>query len=407
MKLTMPAVACLLLLMESPLAACLWDFDTIKMETQRFPGTLELITGKFLRHSKPFYEWRIEDRQKRIAEAAENDESVAALYDDLSVAQEKTGQTEAAIETMLKKEELWPGQYTTQANLGTFYIHSGQLEKGLEHIERAIEINPDAHFGREVYQKLLVEYVLSKQVDGETRLPLEEVLYSGGPDSLDPYGFAEFVLNAREIQLETADKSIVREELDRAIAGVKGMMHFGNYRSPVLLEALAHLLVAGDVFEDAGLLACRACLAASMSVEEPDVKETYLDQALQCLEMQELGTLTSKQALLNELEETFRKEVADADAWYRELSRDEQSWIERGLNPEAEFERKYRSSEIPKTPIQTAVREAPGRRLERRLTQLTLFVGCTIVVVAGLVLASAFSRTARRKATTDTLPKQQ
>jgi len=37
--------------------ACLWDYDTLKQERARFPSTLELITGKFLRHSPEFYEW--------------------------------------------------------------------------------------------------------------------------------------------------------------------------------------------------------------------------------------------------------------------------------------------------------------------------------------------------------------
>ena len=31
--------------------ACLWDRDTRAMERQRFPSVLEVITGKFLRHS--------------------------------------------------------------------------------------------------------------------------------------------------------------------------------------------------------------------------------------------------------------------------------------------------------------------------------------------------------------------
>jgi len=39
-----------------PAIACLWDYDTLAMERQKFPDALELITGKFLRHSKPFYE---------------------------------------------------------------------------------------------------------------------------------------------------------------------------------------------------------------------------------------------------------------------------------------------------------------------------------------------------------------
>ncbi len=39
------------------LCACLWDTDTLQMERQRFPDALELITGKFLRHSREFYDW--------------------------------------------------------------------------------------------------------------------------------------------------------------------------------------------------------------------------------------------------------------------------------------------------------------------------------------------------------------
>lgn len=38
------------------LVACLWDYDTLAMERSRFPSTLELITGKFLRHSPEFYQ---------------------------------------------------------------------------------------------------------------------------------------------------------------------------------------------------------------------------------------------------------------------------------------------------------------------------------------------------------------
>ena len=68
---------------------------------------------------------------------------------------------------MLQKEQLYPGLYETRANLGTFYIHAGELEQGVEQIELAIEINPDAHFGREIYQKHLVNYVLTRKVDGK------------------------------------------------------------------------------------------------------------------------------------------------------------------------------------------------------------------------------------------------
>src|SRR5205823_3773549 len=78
--------------------ACLWDFDTLAMERARFPTALEVITGKFLRHSPEFYEWRIRDRLAKL----ERDPHNLAYLDDLAVAYDKLGQHDKAIEAMLK-----------------------------------------------------------------------------------------------------------------------------------------------------------------------------------------------------------------------------------------------------------------------------------------------------------------
>jgi len=34
--------------------ACLWDIDTLPMERRLFPGTLEIIAGKFVRHRRAY-----------------------------------------------------------------------------------------------------------------------------------------------------------------------------------------------------------------------------------------------------------------------------------------------------------------------------------------------------------------
>src|SRR6185295_1221475 len=77
--------------------ACLWDYDTLSMERQRFPNALELITGKFLRHSPEFYRWRIADREAKL----KAEPSKLAYYDDLAVAYDKIGDDDKAIETIL------------------------------------------------------------------------------------------------------------------------------------------------------------------------------------------------------------------------------------------------------------------------------------------------------------------
>src|SRR5262249_37483812 len=131
--------------------ACLWDWDTLQMERRLFPGTLEMITGKFVRHSPAYYEWRIQDRAKRIRSPGED----PGLADDLAVAYSKLGRHAEGIALLEQVLEAHPDRYETLANLGTIHMLSGHLKVGKEYIDRAIAINPDAHFGREKYQSLL------------------------------------------------------------------------------------------------------------------------------------------------------------------------------------------------------------------------------------------------------------
>lgn len=149
MRVSRGLLALALLSVPAAALACLWDSETLKQERSRCPNALELITGKFLRHSPMFYEWRIKDRQKKL----KNDPKNVSYYDDIAVSYEKLGQHDKAIETILAKEEIQPGLYETYSNLGTFYILAGDFEKGLPYIDKALAINPDAHFGREKYQK--------------------------------------------------------------------------------------------------------------------------------------------------------------------------------------------------------------------------------------------------------------
>ncbi len=308
-----------------PAFACLWDYDTLAMERERFPSALELITGKFLRHTREFYEWRIQDRLQRLK--AEPDR--AEWLDDLAVAYDKTGRQADAIATMERLETIRPGRYETYANLGTFHIHAGQPEKGLPFIAKAIEINPEAHFGREIYQKRLVEYVMSRRVDGRLSLPLcseQRTHHFAG-------GFAGAVL--------AGDKSA--EKLEAAVKGVLGMMRFGTHDHPVLLEALGDLLCSGGR-NDAKRLAARAYLKASYGAEDRQAAVAYRQIADATLDMQTVHPNTTTQLSLADLERDLRAELEDAEAWYADVREDERKWIREGKDPEKEFAAKYYTS---------------------------------------------------------------
>jgi tetratricopeptide (TPR) repeat protein len=324
-KHALPAL--LLVGMAGSAAACMWDYDTLLMERRKFPGTIEMISGKFLRHSPEFYHWRIRDRTEKL----KSDPNRLEWYDDLAVAYAKTGDHARAIEIIKQKDALKTGLYETEANWGTFLLFNGQWEEALVHVRKALEINPNAHFGREKYQALLIEYVIPRLKDGKPQLPLGAVKVS----------LEEFDANGKKatVKKEEDFESFLRRKLgddfkrDESIKALLGMMHFAEYRSPILLEPLASLLIEWST-TDGQRLASRAYLRAAEFAESPAAKAAYLEQAEKALERQVNVRLPSIQAGL-------AKEIAEADAWFAELREAEKSWIADGKDPEAEFLKRY------------------------------------------------------------------
>lgn len=318
--------------------ACFWDYDTIEMERQQFPSVIELISGKFLRHSPEFHYWRIKDREKKLKK---NPDSLN-LYDDLAVSWSKIGDDKKAIEIILQKEKLEPGLYETYANLGTFYLHNRQLKKGIEYIDKAIEINPNAHFGREIYQKYLAEYVLGRLKNGKLQLPLDTVIerypgiggWSGGANN-----FYSFLLDKKNKKANNQKiNHLTKEEIEKAIIGVMGMMKFGNYDSPVLLEILGDLLLNTGKKEGARQLAVRAYLKASYSTKNKKIALRYY---LKASGIAEFIMIKGKEIKVESIEKQLKAELKEGQAFFDSIKRNEIQWINSGKNPEMEFANKY------------------------------------------------------------------
>jgi tetratricopeptide (TPR) repeat protein len=382
--LVLPAVA----------AACLWDYDTIKMERSRFPDTLELITGKFLRHSPEFYQWRITDRLKRL----EADPANVQLLDDLAVAYDKTGQHDKAIETAKRTEAIQPGRYETAANLGTFYFHAGKLTDGMPHIDRALAINPDAHFGREVYQKKLVEYVLARRKVRWAKLPLATVIVDSQQQNREPSvdDFIRVEGTFGDFLKPRPSSVLMPDQAAAAVKGVLGMMKFGKHDSPVLLEALGSLLSPGelDPHNDAKYLATRAYLKASYEVPDGPARVAYRRMAASTIRMQTPRSNMS-QVTLEQVEADFQKELAEGAAWYADLRDKELSWIRDGKNPEAEFDKLYEAE-----PAVSGMDVPDPMTVDEKLRRgLMICGGVVAVMFIGVVVGVV--RLLRRKPPTD------
>ena len=169
----------LLLCLALPSFACLNDMDSLATEAKGLPGTLEVITGRFERNPPLFYEMRL----ARVSKEIKANPAKLELYDDAGVACDRIGRDDEAIAWMAKKrahlkpypqdKEQW---YRYHANLGTFQAHQwlrsganrkiiGEMKTARDNIKRAIEIKPDAHFGREKYQLMAMEWIINPPKD--------------------------------------------------------------------------------------------------------------------------------------------------------------------------------------------------------------------------------------------------
>lgn len=314
----------------SPATACIWDRDTLASESARFPEVPELITGAFPRHSKEFYEWRSKSCEKQLA----SNPNLIELYDDLAVAQHKLGDHKDAIDTMLAKDKLRPGLYETCSNLGTFYIYTGELEKALDWIRQALAINPDAHFGREKYQKWLVEWVLERRKN--PRAELVEILSQAR--TLNPLiGFARFVAEKEAntaVNSRNGEPSLTPKQLAAAIRGVSGMMRFADFNNPLLQEALGDLLLAGDLDVNAAELASLCYLHAANATTDAKEKRRQLGVC------EYSGRFTSG-FKIESYEKVLQSGLAKGEAYSKSVRKDEMAWIAAGLDASAEFQRKY------------------------------------------------------------------
>lgn len=217
------------ILMAAPVFACLNDRDTRRTQREAkpddpmrgLPPIPQVLRGRFDRYPEKYYAMRVERVEKALAANPNH----YALYDDIAVALDRTGDDDAAILWMEKKleqleanrdeddvewKEHW---YSYHANIGTFYAHRwfkggadrtnmDDLLKGRDLIAKAIKIKPNAHFGRERYQHMAMEWIANAPEfpqSEDTAMPnllglsSDEIAGSAGADVLSRKGLEDAV----------------------------------------------------------------------------------------------------------------------------------------------------------------------------------------------------------------------
>jgi tetratricopeptide (TPR) repeat protein len=157
--------AALLSLTES-VPACGWSWETYAAEAKALPCVHDALVGYFPKHGDAYH--------RAVIAAVDYGASWAPAYtaglDAKGLALMHLGHLEEAKRVMLARLAAAPNAYPTHANLGTLYTFTGEYEKALAHVDRAMDIEPKAHFGREKYHRKLVEYLRDVKADPNVRL---------------------------------------------------------------------------------------------------------------------------------------------------------------------------------------------------------------------------------------------
>lgn len=335
MRATTPRLGILLgiLLLASSARGAHWDYDTEQMQRMIEPGELEIMVGKFFRHSDQFYEWRISNRTKKIAahdagEAPLSDDQLASAYNDWAVALNSLGRPQEAIEVMREKAEKLPDvdSFKTLANLATFLNDAGQSAAAAQTLEQALAINPDPPLGREPVELLLIQY--QDQAEDDPTSPIDP-----SDRSEDPQGgpFAVWLLKVKNLTDASPETQLA--EIEQTIEALLAIMRFGEFESPVLLEALGDLQMARGQVPNGRDWAARSYLLAGRAVAASEAKTAYHRLAAAAL-----GSLP-----LVPVEEQLAREIRETDDWFFSLADEERLWVGRKTPPDADelFYKKY------------------------------------------------------------------
>jgi hypothetical protein len=153
----------------------------------RFAMVHDVLHERYPRHGRAYHAARNKRTLRELAKKegwqpfGQRDANYLALLDDLGAGLDQLGQHEEAVRVLRDKLRQQKVQglggrnlYTTYANLGTFLIHGSaraagegdelarrRLEEGLSFVRRSIEVNPQAHFGREEWQATAARFLLA------------------------------------------------------------------------------------------------------------------------------------------------------------------------------------------------------------------------------------------------------
>ncbi len=350
----------------------------------RFAMVHDVIHERFPRHGSEYYTERNRITLKKLEALQPEDPLRFTLMDDLGAGMDRLGRSDEAVQILRDKlaaqrNEGLQGRelYTTLANLGTFLIHdsfadalAGELgaqqrfREGVAFIRQSVEVNPEAHFGRERWQAAIAEFLLAAMdapellttydcLGNALALDVEQILdresnwgetgygratdayfsqgkaqydlpafFETGVDPADPKRWSEFKEIRQHITKVGAEQSWKDVDVpshrnpapfDEPMLGIIGMWRQGGGANPHFALAIAETMLRCGQRYIAWAAYERAATMADRFWPDPEVQSALKTHCLQRQE-QIVAGLTDE-ASMESLREQFEAELAYGKAY--------------------------------------------------------------------------------------------
>lgn len=344
MKRILLVVPALMLTLCAASRACLNDRDTLETEARGVPDVMRALSGRFERNPPLFYQMRL----SRVAQEIAASPARLDLYDDAAVACDRLHRDTEALAWIEKKRarlqvldarnpqvrEHW---YRYYANAGTFRAHGwiveganrqklSEMKAARDLIAKAVALKPGAHFGREKYQLKAMDWILKPPPIKSEDYGLPNLLRLSSENLPMPHYIAQDEMKKRGYQ--------------DAERGLTGLITLGAaWQSVDVFNALLHVEAWHSNTSVTYLLLRRLEEMAragrkSLHPEAPRGEELVemFDPEGENSEM----LILSFQGSREELDATYKKLRAEADAWHARRSSFMLERLQAGRHPDTD-----------------------------------------------------------------------
>lgn len=357
-------------------SASLWDNETSQLNSVPYQTVMQVLVGNHLKHSQNYHFWRI----SMYEEAWNKNPDSLILYDALAVSYHLTGRTNDAIRLMIAKERKKVGEYSTYANLTTFYIADRELYKARFYAQKLLTKHSPLAL-RDKYQVYWIDYLIecaarkgaTKKLRRKITLPVQgDFTVDDLADSRQIYEIPNFyTFLAQKFYTGKSKKNrqkatLTEKQLDEAIFAMVQLLRFSHSENIILIEAIGDLFLGKTMLptlkeeqvtytkeqkaelenkKGTAQVAAFAYLRAAQLISKysPKAEKSYTFLAVSALLHHQNQLKKEHRYNTEDILVFLAQKIKERDSYLKPIFRQEKEWIEEGLLLDEEFATNYLS----------------------------------------------------------------